>query len=189
LRNLDAAFAQFFRRCTLKTEGRWKGKLGSPQVKTKRKGLGSFRLSGTIVVFPNAIQLPRLGRLRLQVRNYLPVTGMPGVKVLSATVSEQAGHWYVSIQVQQEWAVAANHGPVVGVDLGVTRLATLSEGSAEPNPRHLMRRLKKITRLHRMVSRRKQGPKNRKKAVRTLGKLYRTVAHQPTTRCSSSRRD
>ena len=40
--------------------------------------------------------LPRLGRLRLKERGYLP-TGR--VQILSATVSEQAGHWYVSVQV------------------------------------------------------------------------------------------
>jgi putative transposase len=89
LRNLDAAFAHFFRRCTLKQEGKLKGKLGYPQRKTKKQGLGSFRLTGSLAIFPGAIQLPRLGRMRLKERGYLPTTG---VKVLSATVSEQAGH-------------------------------------------------------------------------------------------------
>ena len=36
----------FFRRCALKKQGKWKGKLGYPQFKTKKKGLGSFRLTG-----------------------------------------------------------------------------------------------------------------------------------------------
>ena len=90
LRNLDAAFAHFFRRCALTQQGKWKGKLGYPQCKTKKQGLGSFRLTGRIVVWEQAIVLPRLGRLRLQERGYLP-TG--GVQILSATVSEQAGHW------------------------------------------------------------------------------------------------
>ena len=58
LRNLDNAFAHFFRRCTLKQEGKLKGKPGYPQRKTKKKGLGSFRLTGSVVVFPDAIQLP-----------------------------------------------------------------------------------------------------------------------------------
>src|SRR5712664_1801304 len=112
LRNLDNAFAHFFRRCTLKRQGKLKGKLGYPQRKSKKRGLGSFRLTGAIVVFPAAIQLPRLGRLRLKERGYLPTTG---VKLLSATVSEQAGHWYVSVLVEQEHVVPENIGPVVGV--------------------------------------------------------------------------
>jgi putative transposase len=175
LRNLDSAFAHLYRRCALKREGKLKGKLGYPQPKTKKKGLGSFRLTGSIVVFAEAIQLPRLGRLRLKERGYLPVAG---VKVLSATVSEQAGHWYVSIQVELEHTVPVNTGPVVGVDLGVKTLVTLSDGTVIPNPRPLKRRLKKLKRLHRAVTRKHKGSKNRKKAARALGKAYRKVAHQ-----------
>src|SRR5215469_5791145 len=184
--NLDAAFTNFFRRCALKKQGKWHGTLGYPQFKTKKKGLGSFRLTGRIVVSERAIVLPRLGRLRLKERGYLP-TG--SVTILSATVSEQAGHWYVSVQVEQEQAVPENTGPVVGIDLGIKTLATLSDGEVIPTPRHLKRRLKKLKRLQRMVSRRKKGGKNRKKAVRRLARLHRQIKnqrhntlHQVTTR-------
>jgi putative transposase len=67
---------------------------------------------------------------------------------------------------------------VVGVDLGLKRLATLSDGHVEENPRHLKRRLKKIKRLHRAVSRKVKGSQNRKKAARRLGTQYRHVANQ-----------
>jgi putative transposase len=190
--NLDAAFAHFFRRCALKKQGKWNGKLGYPQFKTKKKGLGSFRLTGRIVVSDRAIVLPRLGRLRLKEREYLP-TG-DGVQILSATVSEQAGHWYVSVQVEEEQAVPENTGPVVGIDLGVKHLATLSDGEVIPNPRHLKRRLKKLQKLQRVVSRRQKGGKNRKKAVHKLAKLHRQIKnqrhdtlHQVTTRLAKTK--
>ena len=175
LRNLDNAFAHFFRRCQLKQQGKLRGKVGYPTRKSKKRGLGGFRLTGTIIVFPGAIQLPRLGRLRLKERGYLP-TG--GVRILSATVSEQAGHWSVSVLVEQEHAIPANRGPVVGVDLGVKKLATLSDGAEEPNPRHLKQRLRKIKRCQRAVSRKPKGSHNRRKAAQRLGKLHRTVANQ-----------
>jgi putative transposase len=191
LRNLDTAYAQFFRRCALKQDGKLKGKVGYPHPKTKKQGLGSFRLTGSIVVLPDAIHLPRLGRLRLKERGYLPVAG---VKIRSATVCEQAGHWYVSIQVEQEQTVPANTGPVVGVDLGVKALATLSDGTVIPNPKPLKRRLKQLKRLHRAVSRKQKGSKNRKKAVRRLARHYRKVAnqrantlHQVTTRLAKTK--
>jgi putative transposase len=57
-------------------------------------------------------------------------------------------------------------------------LATFSDGTVIPNPRHLKRHLKKIKRFHRAVSRKQKGSKNRKKAARRLGRLYRTVANQ-----------
>jgi putative transposase len=175
LRNLDYAFAHFFRRAQLKRQGALRGTVGYPTRKSKKRGLGGFRLTGSIVVFPQAIQLPRLGRLRLKERGYLPTSG---VKLLSATVSEQAGHWYVSVLVEQEQTVPANRGPVVGVDLGVKKLAMLSDGTEEPNPRHLTRRLRKFTRCQRAVSRKVKGSQNRKKAARRLAAQHRKVANQ-----------
>jgi putative transposase len=191
LRNLEVAFTNFFRRLQLKKAGKHQGKLGYPQRKSKKKGLGSFRLTGSIVVFPEAIQLPRLGRLRLKERGYLPTSG---VKVLSAAVREQVGRWYVSVLVEQELVVPENAGPVVGVDLGVKRLATMSDGQVEANPQHLKQRLKKIKRLHRAVTRKVQGSQNRKKAARKLGAAYRKVAnlrahtlHQLTSRLARTK--
>ena len=175
LRNLDNAFAHFYRRCHLKKQDKPSGKRGFPRRKTKKKGLGSFRLTGSIAVFSDAIQLPRLGRLRLKEHGYLPTVD---VKILSATISERAGHWYVSLQVEQDQAVPGNTGPRVGVDLGVKTLATLSDGRTIPNPKPLKRRLKQIKRLHRAVTRKTKGSQNRKKATRRLGKAYRKVANQ-----------
>jgi putative transposase len=100
------------------------------------------------------------------------------VKVLSATVSEQAGRWYVSIQVEQNHIVPENTGPVVGVDLGVKALATRSDGTVIPNPKRLKRALKKVKRLHRAITRKPKGSNNRKKAARKVGKQYRRIASQ-----------
>jgi putative transposase len=135
--NLDAAFTNFYRRCALKKQGKWKGKLGYPRLKTKKKGLGSFRLTGSIVILEKAIVLPRLGRLRLKEREYLLTSG---VQILSATVSEQAGHWYVSVQVEEEQVVPENTGPVVGIDLGNRKKA-----------------VHKLARLHRKIKQQRQN--------------------------------
>jgi IS605 OrfB family transposase len=191
LRNLDRAFDGFFRRVKRTQRGKHRGMVGYPRFKSKKRGPGRFRLTGAIVIFPTAIQLPRLGCLRLKERGYLPSAG---VKLLSATVSEQAGHWYVSVQVAQEREAPTNSGPIVGVDLGVKTLATLSDGTVMPNPRHLKRRLKKIKRLQKAVTRKQHGSKNRKHAARTLAKHYRTIAnqrantlHQVTTRLAKTK--
>jgi putative transposase len=170
LRNLERAFDGFFRRVKLKQYGKLKGKLGYPRRKSKKRGLGSFRLTGSIGVFPAAIQLPRLGQLRLKERGYLPTRG---VKVLSATASEHAGHWSVSVPVEHAHAAPTNTGPAVGVQC----LATLSDGDVEQPPRHLKQRLKKLKRLQRAVARKKKGSQNRKKAVRRLGAEHRKVAN------------
>jgi putative transposase len=101
-----------------------------------------------------------------------------GVKVLSATVSEQAGRWYVSIQVEEEVAdVVAATGPAIGVDLGIKTLATCSDGSAIENPKALRSNLKKLKRLSRRHSRKVKGSKNKAKATRKLARLHAHIAH------------
>jgi transposase len=99
LRNLDEAFRRFFQRVKEKKAGKRRGKVGYPRFKTKKGSMKSFRLTGTIRVFEKSIQLPRLGKLRLKERGYLPTED---VHILSATVSERAGRWFVSVQVEMK---------------------------------------------------------------------------------------
>jgi putative transposase len=191
LRNLDQAYAHFFRRVKAKKAGR-KIQAGFPKFKSKKNGLGSFRLTGAIHIYDRAIQLPRLGRLRLKERGYLPVEG---VHILSATVSERAGRWFVSIQVEMEIPEPkATYRPTVGVDLGILALATISDGTRIANPHALKRDLRKIKRLQRVVSRRKKGSANWEKVVRQLARAHQRVAnvrkdslHQVTSRLARTK--
>jgi putative transposase len=174
LRNLDQAFAHFFRRVQEKRAGK-KIQVGFPRFKSKKNGLGNFRLAGAIHVFEDAIQLPRLGCLRLKERGYLPVDG---VNVFSATVSERAGRWFVSVQVEIEMPEPETaEKPAAGVDLGILALATFSDGTRVENPRALKRNLRKIKRLQRSVSRRQKGSANRRKAIAKLAKAHLRVAN------------
>jgi putative transposase len=185
LRDLDKAFAHFFRRVKAKQAGK-NIKVGFPRFKSKKNGLGSFRLTGSIRVFEKFIQLPRLGVLRLKERGYLPTSG---VHVLSTTVSEKAGRWFVSLQVEMEIPDSElAEKPIAGVDLGVNRMAQVSDGMYFENPRALKQSLKKLKRLQRVISRRQKGSTNRKKAVHQLAKAHLRVAnirkhtlHQATT--------
>lgn len=66
LRDLDAAYTHAYRRLREKKAGRSSVKVGWPRFKARNKGIGGFRLNGCIHLFEEAIQLPRLGMLRLQ---------------------------------------------------------------------------------------------------------------------------
>jgi putative transposase len=169
LRNCDTAFQNFFRKCKQKV----KGKKGFPRFKSKKNGLGSFRLTGTIKVFEKYVQLPRIGKLKLKEYNYLPVK----TKILSASVSEKAGRWFVSIQVEEEIIPPISKPDVkVGVDLGIKQLAVTSDGEIFDNPKALRTNLNKLQRLGRKVSRKDKGSKNRKKAAKRLAKHHFRIA-------------
>ena len=176
LRDLEKAFKHFFRKRKQKKAGTFKGKLGFPRYKSKKRGIGSFRLTGTIKVFADAIQLPRLGRLRLKEKNYLPTSG---VKILSATISEKAGRWFVSVQIEEEQEeLYLALGPTVGIDLGIKALATLSDGTTFVNPCHLRRSLQQLKRLSRRHAKKQRGSKNRAKAARKLARLHAKIANK-----------
>src|SRR6266516_1192848 len=174
LRDLEQAYKNFFRRVELKKQGLWKGKLGFPKFKKRSKAIGSFRLTGSIKVFSDAVQLPRLGRLRLHVHDFIPTDG----KILSATVSEQAGRWFVSVQMEVEQEKPTPTATsAIGVDLGIKTLATLSDGKWKANPRALKHAQKRLKRLERQKARRKLGGKNRKKTCKKLAKQHARVAN------------
>ncbi|MDP2993997.1 MAG: transposase [Anaerolineales bacterium] len=94
LRSLDQAFRNFFRRCRNGAK-----KKGYPKFKSRKRGIGSFCLTGSIRVAGAALQLPRLGKLRLKECDYLPTQD---AKILRATLTERAGRWFVSLQVEEE---------------------------------------------------------------------------------------
>jgi transposase len=100
------------------------------------------------------------------------------VKILSATVSEGAGRWFVSVQVEEEVPdpIAATGDPI-GVDTGIKTLAQCSDGMAIENPKALRKNLKQLRRLHRRLSRKAKGSKNRVKARKRLARKYARVRH------------
>jgi putative transposase len=170
LRDLDKACTNFFR--TVKnTKGR---KWGFPRYKRAKNGINSFRLTGAIHVFEEAIRLPHLGMLRLKEQSYLPVNA----HVLSATISHQAGRWYVSVQVKEEQPepIAATNSPI-GIDLGVKVLATISDGRTIPGPKAHKRHLKQLRKANKRLHRRKKGSQNRKKAAKLVARIHARIAH------------
>lgn len=174
LRDLEQAYKNAFRRCKLKKEGKFKGKVGFPVFKKRAKAIGSFTLTGSIHVFEKSIQLPRLGILRLKEAGYLP----QDVHVLSACVSEHAGRWYVSVQVKEEQVKRESSARAeIGVDLGIKTLATLSDGRTFDNPRALKHQLKHLRRAEREKSRRTKGGKNRAKSRQKIARLHARIAH------------
>jgi putative transposase len=138
--------------------GKRKGKpVGFPRFKSKRKARPSVRFTtGAIRCEATHAVLPRLGRIKLHER-----ADVRDARVLSASVRYERGRWFVSFTVEQDVSrPAAPPGSVVGVDLGIKTLATLSTGEVVENPRHLSAALRKVRRLSRTVSRR-QGPDRR----------------------------
>lgn len=157
------------------------GIVGFPRFK-KRSARRSCRFTtGAIrVVDDRHIQLPRLGVIRTTepTRKLRELLEGGGARVLSATISEEAGRCFVSFgcEVERRDAPAGRPSAVVGVDLGVKHLAA-GTGELVPSPKALGRYERRMARLQRELARRAKGSKRRARTKARLARCHRRVAN------------
>lgn len=163
LRDLDRAFKKFF--YGLKNGA----KVGFPRF--KKKGVhDSFRLTGSIKIKQKAVQLPRLGVIRL--KEEPKIDG----RILSATVSREADRWFVSLTCEVDLPEPEPViGEVIGIDVGLNHFAILSDGTKIEAPKPLGKYLKRLRRLSKKHSRKQKGSNNKKKSAMALARLHRRI--------------
>jgi putative transposase len=168
------AWRNFFDSRTGKRKGR---KVGRPRMKSKKDQRQSFRLTR------NGFSLRSNGWLYLAKVGEVPVRWsrrLPSEPSSVTIIREPEGHYYASFVVDVEAAPLPTAAREAGVDLGITRLATIAttEGSRidVANPKHLGRKLRKLRRLEREKSRRQNGSKNRDKTRRKVAIAHNEVA-------------
>jgi len=168
LRDLDKGFKNFFRNIK---QGK---KAGFPKFKSKHNAKQSFRLTGSIHVFNDKVQLPRLGKLRLKEKGYIPTDE----KILSATVSKHCNKYFVSISVEKDVEISLNASTeIIGVDLGIKDLAITSDDIHFENPKTYKRFLKKLKRQQRWFSRKTKGSNNRRKQKDKVAKIHYKISN------------
>ncbi|WP_264007173.1 RNA-guided endonuclease InsQ/TnpB family protein [Mycolicibacterium celeriflavum] len=168
------AWQNYFNSHTGKRKGRT---MGRPRMKSRKDYRQSFRLTrnGFSVRSNGRLYLAKIGEVRVRWSRDLPC------EPSSVTIiREPDGHFYASFVVD----VPASPLPPVeqeaGVDVGLTRLATISatDGTRVDvlNPKHLRRKLRKLARLEREKSRRQKGSVNREKSRRKVAVAHNEVA-------------
>ncbi len=110
----------------------------------------------------------------VNIKLHRPIEGV--VKTLSLK-REASGKWFAIFTVECTIQVAPNVGAEVGVDLGLSKLAVLSDGSTIANPRHFKKYEDKIAVLGRRLSRKKKESKNRAKAKMKLACAYEKLGN------------
>jgi putative transposase len=160
--HLATAFQKFFRHET-----------GYPRFKKKGQHDSFYISNDKCQVQGKRLRVPVLGWVRM--REALRFIG----KIMAVTVSRSAQRWYASISVQiDSTPTISENQAVVGVDLGVLRLATLSTGETIEGPKPLRRLLTKLQRCSRQLSRKVKGSRNRAKARDRLARLHAHITYQ-----------
>ena len=166
IKQLSDAYKRFFKGESKHPKFRKKGEkdrfgLSNDQFKIKTKD-GKF-----------FIQIPHLGLVRM--RQGLRFQG----KIMSATISTRGERWFVSIKVELSEAIQPlpKTQQSVGLDLGITHLITLSDGTKITALKPLKTQLKKLRRLNKSLSRKQKGSNNRAKAKIKLSRLYYRISN------------
>ena len=97
--------------------------------------------------------------------------------IKNVTVTAKCGKWYVSIQTEYEQEKPVHTGSDIGIDMGIVRFATLSNGQYF-NPVNAFKTLKgRLAKLQRQLKRKTKGSNNWKKLVAKISKLHHRIAN------------
>ena len=136
----------------------------------------------------NRIFLPKLGWVRY--RNSREALGT----VKNVTVSSKQGKWFVSIQTEREVETPVHPSTaIVGIDMGIVRFATLSDGSYFAPLNSFKRQEQALVKAQRAMSRKQKFSNNWKKAKANVQKIHahignarRDYLHKATTTISKN---
>ncbi len=160
--DLDRAFKNFFQNKRFR------------YPKFKKKGRrDSFYISGSVVKLDRKrICIPKIGWVRMA--ECLRFSG----KIQSVTISKRADRWFASIAVDIPDAGYSESQvySAVGIDLGVKRLATLSDGIVFENPATTKKFARRLRRSNKALARKQKWSRNSKKQKLRLARLHQKIA-------------
>ena len=161
LKDLESAFKNFFAK-------------HSSFPKFKRKGeKDSFRFpQGCKLEQQNKrIYLPKIGWVRY--RKSRDIVG----EIKNVTVSEKCGRFFVSIQTESEHEITTHQGGEIGIDMGITRFATLSNGEYFEPVNAFKTRKGKLAKLQRRLKNKVKFSRNWQKLKAKIAKLHHKIAN------------
>ena len=150
----------------------FKGLSKYPRFKKKGKN-DSFTIDNSgkpIPVGGTSIKLPTIG----WVKTY---EALPHTTCKSITISRTADSWFIAFCYEQECQPTIKQYDLVGVDLGVKELATLSTGVTFPNPKHYKQNLAKLQRSSKIYCRKASCSNNKHKAKIKLARHHARITN------------
>jgi putative transposase len=163
LKDLERAYANFFAK-----------RAGFPRFKKKGRS-NSFRYPDPKQIkldqANSRLFLPKLGWLRY--RNSRAVLGT----VKNITVSQSCGKWFVSIQTEREVEQPIPHGDAVGIDMGIARFATLSDGTFYEPLHSFKRHQDRLRKAQQALSRKRKFSNNWEKAKARVQRIHSRIGN------------
>lgn len=173
LADLNTAYRNFFGSVTCGRKGR---KIAAPRFRSRRDNRQSIRFTRNArfaVTIGEKLRLPKIGDVKVVWSRRLP--SLPS----SVTVIKDAtGRYFASFVVEVETRPLPEAAAEVGIDLGLTSFAVLSDGRVIDNPRLFRRAERKLRKAKQGLSRKQTGSSNRGKARMKVARAHAKVADQ-----------
>ena len=148
----------------LKKKGKKVGKLRYKKIlKIVNYNQSGFKIDGDKLI------LSKIGEIK--VLFHRPLEG----EVKGVIIKRGATGWYAIFQVEVEKKPLEKTGKVVGIDLGVEKLVTTSDGVVIENPKVFDKVERKTKFLQKLLSRKKKGSRNYEKVREKLAKIHEHV--------------
>lgn len=173
LRRLDKAFVAFFRRLKAgETPGfpRFKGRDRFHSLEYRHGDGCKLRMGERVMLY-----IQNVGEVKVKYHRPLP----DDAAIKHVVIKRRAHRWYACLMLDLPDPVILEHtGPAVGIDMGLSHLLALSDGTLVENPRWLRQSLAQLRVAQRRLARRQRGSARRRKAVAQVARLHERVANQ-----------
>jgi putative transposase len=162
LRHLQTAFRNFFDKRTKYPS--FKKKYGVQAAEYTKSAFKWDASNRNLII-------AKLGRLRI--RWSRPFESYPTTVTIK---KDRAGRYFVTFMLDEKRSELTKTNQTVGIDLGISRLATLSNGERIANPRHLRKAQRNLARAQRILARRQKGSKRRERARLRVARIHAHIA-------------
>ena len=169
---LDKAFQAFFRRCKAGE------KPGFPRFRGLHRYNSFCYPQSGFVLIDNMLKLSKIGSIRVKLHR--PVQG----KIKTCTLRRNAsGDWDVSLSCEIEVQPRVPREEAIGIDVGLTQFATLSNGKEISNPRFFKQGEKALAKAQRTLSKLQKGTPERRKKGKAVAKIHEKISNQRKDFC------
>lgn len=168
LQRVEKAMKAFFRRIKAGETP------GYPRFKSKSR-YDSFtyvQAGGFSLTHDSHVCLSKIGTIK--VKFHRSIEG----RVKTCTIKREGTQWYIVFACEVEAETLPVSYEDIGIDLGVTHFAALSDGTFIDNPRYYRKGEKTLERRQQVLSRKKRGSHRREKAKRLVVRAHHKVKNQ-----------
>ncbi|MFE9322081.1 RNA-guided endonuclease InsQ/TnpB family protein [Nocardia sp. NPDC052278] len=171
LADLNTAYRNFFASITGKRKG---ARIAPPRYRSRKDNRQSIRFTRNArfqVLDNGKLRLPKIGDIELRWSR-----GLPSEPSSVTVTKDAAGRYFASFVVLVADESLPELDTEVGIDLGLTTFAVLSDGKVIESPKFLRRAERKLRKAQQDLSKKQKGSRNRAKARVRLAKTHARVA-------------